>query len=86
MKLKDFDEIIDTIAATPHCDFVKALLIMNNAPTVDAVPVVRCRDCIHAIKNSYEVCFCDVHEDYCVTNDYCSYGKRMDGGDEDAER
>lgn len=46
MKLKDFDEIIDTMAATPNCDFVQALLIMNNAPTVDAVPVVRCKDCV----------------------------------------
>lgn len=55
---------------------------IDDAPTVDAVLVVRCRDCIHAIKNSYEVCFCDVHEDYCDTNDYCSYGKRMDGGEE----
>lgn len=82
MTLKDFDEIINTIAATPHCDFVKALLIMNNAPTVDAVPVVRCRDCIHAIeKITDEIGFCSVHEDYCDTNDYCSCGKRMDGGD-----
>lgn len=80
MKLKDFDKIIDTIAATPHCDFAQALLIMNNAPTVDAVPVVRCTDC----------CFYQ-DEFTCGWNgtnvgwapvDYCSYGERM----EDAEK
>lgn len=79
MKLKDFDKIIDTIAATPHCDFAQALLIMNNAPTVDAVPVVRCKDC-------------DFYQDDCSCGlnggawwapvDYCSCGERM----EDAEK
>lgn len=78
MKLKDFDKIIDTIAATPHCDFAQALLIMNNAPTVDAVPVVRCKDCYFY----QDDCSCGLNGGaWWAPVDYCSYGERM----EDAE-
>ena len=59
-----------------------AMLILREAPTVDAVPVVRCRECKY-------------HEDTHVTgfehcclygltmryNDFCSYGKREGGAD-----
>lgn len=74
MKLKDFDEIIDTMATTPHCDFVQALLIMNNAPTVDAVPVVRCTDCW--FYQSDNRCGWNGSTGW-APDDYCSYGERM---------
>ena len=63
----------------------EAVLIsdIKNAPTVDAVEVVRCRDCKHR------------GTDYCIfhikgepadeellrklDNDFCSYGKRKEG-------
>ena len=65
----------------------EAVLIsdIKNAPTVDAVEVVRCRDCKHR------------GTDYCIfhikgepadeellkklDNDFCSYGKRKEGAD-----
>ena len=65
--------------------------IIRNAPTVDAVPVVRCRDCIafeeigkHPTNNggtSFGYCY---HWEYeqgmspnqVDGNDFCSYGKR----------
>ena len=56
---------------------------IDNAPTVDAVPVVRCRECKHR------------GTDYCIfhikgepadeellrklDNDFCSYGERKEG-------
>ena len=53
---------------------------IKNAPTVDAVPVVRCKDC----KWLY-----DEMDDYCFRshrglvriceNSFCSYGERKDG-------
>lgn len=74
MKLKDFDEIIDTMAATPHCDFVEALLIMNNAPTVDAVPVVRCKDCV-----THGNCLTeDTFRIAKIGNPFCCGGKRRE--------
>lgn len=60
-----------------------------NEPTVDAVKVVRCRDC----KHYYDY---GVNRDYCChrskcgkqvfdvkfkADDFCSYGKRKDGND-----
>ena len=49
------------------------------APTIDAVPVVRCKDCKHLaiIENSCP--YCTWHYSGCAYNDYCSYGERKDG-------
>lgn len=45
-----------------------------DAPTIDAIPVVRCRDC----QNRYEYLFCG----YMGDNDFCSAGQpRKDGAD-----
>ena len=48
-------------------------------PTIDAVPVVRCRECRH-----YEPCeggkdFCCLHRIGVVKDDFCSYGERKEG-------
>ena len=52
---------------------------IKNAPTVDAVTVVRCKDCIH----SYGAYLCDGYCTYCSyldcvvqTEFYCADGKR----------
>lgn len=52
------------------------------APTVDAVPVVRCRECIHRTKHGN--CGHPRHEDTLPTaypNDFCSYGERKEGAE-----
>ena len=62
-----------------------AMCLIDDATTVDAVPVVRCRDCKHR------------GTDYCIfhikgepadeellrklDNDFCSYGERKGGAD-----
>ena len=58
--------------------------IIRNAPTVDAVPVVRCRDCKHLHmwdqKDRYAFCpktnilFSPVEKD--IRTFFCSYGER----------
>ena len=49
-----------------------ATLILQEAPTVDAVPVVRCRDC-----RKFKTYGCRmVASGY---DDFCSYGERKDG-------
>ena len=54
-------------------DYVDAEDI-DNAPTVDAVPVVRCKDC-----RKFKTYSCRmVASGY---DDFCSYGERKDGGD-----
>ena len=54
---------------------------INDAPSIDAVPVVRCKECNH-----YEPCeggndFCCLHRIGVVKDDFCSYGERKDGAE-----
>ena len=60
-------------------------LILREAPTVDAVPVVRCRDCKY-YKPQKKSAHWENRANYCnrvVTirtqpDDFCSYGKRKE--------
>lgn len=51
--------------------------LLEKAPTVDAVEVVRCRDCKHYKPDEYE-CGCDFAGGlpYVKADDFCSYGER----------
>lgn len=58
---------------------------IDNAPTVDAVPVVRCRDCKH---RGTDYCIFHIKGELAdeellrkLDNDFCSYGERKDGAD-----
>lgn len=65
--------------------------ILRAIPTVDAVPVVRCKDCKHLRvrnqKDIYTFCpktgivFWQFEKD--TRTSFCSYGERMDGGADD---
>ena len=62
------------------------LKILDSAPTIDAVPVVRCKDCkkweadgayefdIDGAKRMWGVCSNSLH--HCKDNHFCSYGER----------
>ena len=66
--------------------------VIDEAPTIDAVPVVRCRDCIWFSKTGYDEE--NAHEDdlnlhmgHCAmfrtgiqACRFCSYGERKDNG------
>ena len=61
-----------------------ATLILREAPTVDAVPVVRCRDCkwLYGVMDNY----CCINHRGLVEiceNSFCSYGERKDGDGND---
>lgn len=52
-------------------------------PTIDAVPVVRCRECNHCDPENYH---CDHHMGTAAPlrrkpDDFCSYGERKEGAD-----
>ena len=88
MRLIDADRAMEIVRnqgiAHPNAYYLTnyAMLTLREAPTVDAVEVVRCRECKY-------------HEDTDVTgfkhccligktvryNDFCSYGERKDGAD-----
>lgn len=58
-----------------------ALENLKNAPTVDAAPVVRCKDCKHSWEDIGGLCCSHgVCVDLTVPDDfYCAYGIRKEG-------
>lgn len=64
----------------------KALRCLSNAPTVDAVPVVRCKDCrfcevvfdINIIGNVHLFCGLSINNAAVQFGDFCSYGERKE--------
>lgn len=62
---------------------MQGVKIINQFPAVDAVPVVRCLDCKHWLKD-VTVCSgfvgrCDFAHYMVGAKGYCSYGERKDG-------
>lgn len=86
-----FDSIYDNVSA-PYEESVAAkkecLREIEDAPTVDAVVVTRCKDCKH--RGGVQVPCNGINIDYCKVWDctlqnlettFCSYGEKKDGKD-----
>ena len=58
---------------------------IDNAPTIDAVPVVRCKDCKFgdwdSEPNDAMVCMRTKDGFWRSGNDFCSYGERKEGAE-----
>ena len=52
---------------------------IDDMPTVDAVPVVRCKDCIRFRPDDEVWGWCTVAANPMRKKDFCSYGVRKDG-------
>ena len=86
--LLSFEKMDAGLCATcgEHHTAEDVIMMIKTAPTVDAVPVVRCKDCVKGTvfvnKQGAEYVDC-VLDDYSVRKptDYCSYGKRKEGAD-----
>ncbi len=60
-----------------------ALNAIDATPTIDAVPVVRCGDCMYYQDNNGGYPHPDCrwgHDETPDADDYCSFGEKMDGG------
>ena len=87
MRLIDADETIinfgfewDDIPPTRE-EFVRFL---KKQPTVDAVPVVRCRECKYRFKNNgHDKSGCPIIDAniWMDDDDFCSYGEQKGGAD-----
>lgn len=75
--LKDNIHIVGGIRITSgkiqNIDAIQTSAI-ENAPTIDAVPVVRCKDCEHY----WDGTWCVINEAYFEEDDFCSYGERKE--------
>ncbi len=88
--LEKLQRMIEYCKKDKYVNGLTALFQVGDAimdcPTVDAVPVVRCRDCVYFnAKNSLEtqgICMCGEKEMnyggefYPFADDFCSYGER----------
>ena len=88
MRLIDETEYQERLAKIPMKErtFRKAVEVAEEAPTIDAVPVVRCKDCKHGSLFSVKKRFvdCPYYDNQIVDFDhYCSYGERKEGADGD---
>ena len=100
--LLSFEKMDAELCATcgEHHTAEDVIMMIKTAPTVDAVEVLRCRDCKYwgdeagKLQRSDGVSFarCKVHNylldgrptTWCPTeNDFCSYGERKGGADND---
>lgn len=66
---------LDTVDDAIHmCDEIDRL------PAADVEPVVRCKDCENAQNECGGMIICRVYKHIMWLQDFCSYGKRKDGG------
>ena len=80
MCFKCNDEYSDEPCDPGDCVFCNAI---NDAQTIDAVSVVRCRECKHCDPENHH---CDHHMGTAAPlrrkpDDFCSYGERKEGAD-----
>ena len=83
MRLIDADALIEEANADGAYGYVDAKQIAD-APTVDAVEIVRCRECKHCDPETHH---CDHHMGTVAPlrrkpDDFCSYGERRGGGED----
>lgn len=91
MRLIDADKFILALmdAALSSVDEDTILDLVDSVPTVDAAPVVRCKDCASTRKkDDYESVYLDYEVLICTNceygwqavwpNHFCGYGKRKD--------
>lgn len=87
----DADELKNAIheSYNPYQDYWAGTIsrmheLIDEQPTVDAVEVVRCKDCRHKdfrYYNKQEVYCYKLSRSMCA-KDFCCLGTKMDGGDE----
>lgn len=87
MRLIDSDKFILALmdASLSSVDEDTILDLVDSIPTVDAVPVVRCKDCIHGFfHNSSGGMYCCTSPaglSLETPNSFCCYGERKEGAD-----
>ena len=85
MRLVDLDAVIDCLEVELGYEGMREDLY--SLPVVDAVPVVRCKDCKYGDYDSKPagamVCLRTKDGFWRKETDFCSYGERRDGGNED---
>ena len=73
MRMIDADRLLKMMSHwKPYMDMDNVREAIKKMPTIDAVPVVRCRECIYGLVH------CDIFERDMMPDDYCSVGERKE--------
>ena len=75
--LKDLSDGLGLCRVIMEDDFKKAIKKMPKGIIVDAVPVVRCKDCIHSSDVLYRT-YCGYLDCVVYPHFYCAEGKRKE--------
>ena len=70
------DYIVDGYAESVN-DMTEWGMAIIEAPTIDAVEVVRCKDCIHYESDGGALMVCRIDDMVVDDDDYCSYGEKV---------
>lgn len=84
MRLIDADELpikTVTIPCDSHKVTVVACLVrdIDTAQTIDAAPVVRCKDCKHKTEDNIRRMFCSIYRFETLADFYCAHGEKLEG-------
>ena len=77
-----YQEVLCSHVACIDCSFFmddkycRLETMLSEAPTINAIPVVRCREC--RSYNKPKTGWCEVHLDREHMDDFCSYGERKE--------
>ena len=83
MRLIDADALMNEANSDEAYGYVDAKQI-SEVPTVDAVPIVRCRECKYRFKNNgHDKSGCPIIDAniWMDDDDFCSYGELKEGVD-----
>ena len=92
MRLIDADELHKDVLNLPDClngfsdtyDKAFILVLVDEAPTIDAVPITRCKDCKWYKTNyswngkEHRVCVIEPYEPVRKADDFCSRAERKE--------
>jgi hypothetical protein len=89
MRTIDADKLVDMLYDNEFaalCPLDEVSGVVDACPTVDAVPVVRCKDCKHRIYKDMgeeigEIGGCGLFNCAMPNEGFCSHGERKDGAD-----
>lgn len=80
MRLIDADKMNLLLGISDRDIYAKRMI--DHMDTVDAVPVVRCKDCkylVNATVNDNGFLICDINDMEIAPDDFCSYGEPKEG-------
>ena len=80
---EEINKAMKEVCDDPSCPMhvaAEIAQIIDCAPTADVAPVVHCSECENAENECGGMIICRVYKHIMWLQDFCSYGKRKDGG------